>query len=583
MKIIYNLKSILILVFLITFSSFGHAVDIPTVDDLNKQVPQLPGKKEPTASEKLNELDKEVLPNNEEKILKVLVKDFILEGNKRYNDETLKNLIKENINKELDYDALLNVTTLISNYYRSKGFLATSYLPPQDIKNGIVQIKITEAELGKIIFNVEKSQKLNLSKERIRKKILYKVKDDGGLNIAQLDKNIRNFNRTPGINAIAQLEEGELFGETDVVITASNTETITGSSLVDNSGSRSSGTGKLTNTINIDGLFNIGDRFSFTNVATGNNFIDGKQSEESNYYALSNTFPLGYNGMQVITRLSKMEYKLSAPFDSTVPSGYSTEYNLTLTRPLIEKLTKNLNATLSISRNDYVNNLSTGNNSNKDMTKASFNLGFDSTDTKLGGGVNYGLLGVTLGDLDLTDNASNFTTDQAGADNNGRNLKATFNLNRLQKVTDKTNMLLKFNGQLAADNLDGGEQFTLGGLNGVRAYASSEAAGDAGFTTSIELKRNFYNFPTTIFYDYGEIRLHKNKWTGWNSTNTDLKNTYALKGWGISTEVPVFNFFNIQLTHSRAIKGNSGVDSNGFDVDGLSWDDRTFISLAKQY
>ena len=583
MKIIYNLKSILILVFLITFSSFGYAVDIPTVDDLNKQVPQLPGKKEPNASEKLNELDKEVLPNNEEKILKVLVKDFILEGNKRYNDETLKNLIKENINKELDYDALLNVTTLISNYYRSKGFLATSYLPPQDIKNGIVQIKITEAELGKITFNVEKSQKLNLSKERIREKILYKVKDDGGLNIAQLDKNIRNFNRTPGINAIAQLEEGELFGETDVVITASNTETITGSSLVDNSGSRSSGTGKLTNTINIDGLFNIGDRFSFTNVATGNNFIDGKQSEESNYYALSNTFPLGYNGMQVITRLSKMEYKLSAPFDSTVPSGYSTEYNLTLTRPLIEKLTKNLNATLSISRNDYVNDLSTGNNSNKDMTKASFNLGFDSTDTKLGGGVNYGLLGVTLGDLDLTDNASNFTTDQAGADNNGRNLKATFNLNRLQKVTDKTNMLLKFNGQLAADNLDGGEQFTLGGLNGVRAYASSEAAGDAGFTTSIELKRNFYNFPTTIFYDYGEIRLHKNKWTGWNSTNTDLKNTYALKGWGISTEVPVFNFFNIQLTHSRAIQGNSGVDSNGFDVDGLSWDDRTFISLAKQY
>ena len=230
MKIIYNLKSILILIFLINFSSFGYAVDIHTVDDLNKQVPQLPGKKEHNASEKLNELDKEVLPNNEEKILKVLVKNFILEGNKRYNDETLKNLIKENINKELDYDALLNVTTLISNYYRSKGFLATSYLPPQDIKNGIVQIKITEAELGKITFNVEKSQKLNLSKERIRKKILYKVKDDGGLNIAQLDKNIRNFNRTPGINAIAQLEEGKLFGETDVVITASNTETITGSS-----------------------------------------------------------------------------------------------------------------------------------------------------------------------------------------------------------------------------------------------------------------------------------------------------------------------------------------------------------------
>ena len=582
MKKIYNFKSTLILILLITFSSFGSANDVPTVDDVNKQVPQLPDKKKET-TEKLNELNKEVLSLDESKILKVLVKDFKLEGNKRYNDETLKNLFKESINKELDYNALLGVTTLISNYYRSNGFLATSYLPPQDIKNGIVQIKITEAELGKIIFDVDNAHELNLSEEKIRKKILYKVKDDGGLNIAQLDKNIRNFNKTPGINAIAQLEEGELFGETDIVITANNTETITGSSLIDNSGSRASGTAKLTNTINVDGLFNIGDRFTFTNVATGNTFQSGKQIEESNYYAVASTFPIGYNGMQANMRISKMEYKLSAPYDSTIPSGYSTEYNFTLTRPLIEKLTKNLNATLAISRNDYVNDLGTGNNSNKDMTKASLNLGFDSSDTKLGGGVNYGLFGVTLGKLDVTDNATNFTTDQGTADNNGRNLKATFNFNRLQNVTDKTNMLLKFNSQFAADNLDGGEQFTLGGLNGVRAYSSSEAAGDAGFTTSIEVRRDLFNFPTTIFYDYGKIRLHKNRWTGWNSTNTDLKNTYALKGWGMTIDVPVFNLFDLKLTHSRTIQGNSGADSDGLDIDGLSWDDRTFISLTKNY
>ena len=582
MKKIYNFKSTLTLILLITFSSFVSANDVPTVDDVNKQVPQLPDKKKET-TEKLNELNKEVLSLDESKILKVLVKDFKLEGNKRYNDETLKNLFKESINKELDYNALLGVTTLISNFYRSNGFLATSYLPPQDIKNGIVQIKITEAELGKIILDVDNAHELNLSEEKIRKKILYKVKDDGGLNIAQLDKNIRNFNKTPGINAIAQLEEGELFGETDIVITANNTETITGSSLIDNTGSRASGTAKLTNTINVDGLFNIGDRFTFTNVATGNTFQSGKQIEESNYYAVASTFPIGYNGMQANMRISKMEYKLSAPYDSTIPSGYSTEYNFTLTRPLIEKITKNLNATLAISRNDYVNDLGTGNNSNKDMTKASLNLGFDSSDTKLGGGVNYGLFGVTLGKLDVTDNATNFTTDQAAADNNGRNLKATFNFNRLQNVTDKTNMLLKFNSQFAADNLDGGEQFTLGGLNGVRAYSSSEAAGDAGFTTSIEVRRDLYNFPTTIFYDYGKIRLHKNRWTGWNSTNTDLKNTYALKGWGMTIDVPVFNLFDLKLTHSRTIQGNSGADSDGLDIDGLSWDDRTFISLTKNY
>ena len=583
MKKIFKKKIILFLLISLSFINHAYSVDIPTVDDLNNQVPQLPEKKAPNASENLNQLNEKILTVDEDKILKVLVKDFKIDGNKRYNDELLLSLINENINKELDYNALLNVTTSLSNYYRSQGYLATAYLPPQDIKNGVVNIKITEAILGKITFNVDEGQKLNISKEKIRQKILYKVEDGGGLNISQLDKNIRNFNRTPGINAIAQLEEGKKFGETDVIVTASNTKTISGSSLADNTGSRSSGTGKITNTINMDGLFNLGERFSFTNVATGNNFIDGKQSEESNYYAMSTSFPMGYNGMQGTLRLSKMEYKLSAPFDSTLPSGYSTEYNFTLTRPLIEKLSKNLNATFLISRNDYVNNLSTGNNSNKDMTKATMNFGYDFTDTKLGGGVNYGLFGFTLGKLDVSDNSANFITDQAGADNNGRNLKAIFNYNRLQKITDKTNMLLKFNGQLAADNLDGAEQLTLGGPSGVRAYASSEGAGDAGFVTGIELKRSFFNLPTTLFYDYGKIRLHKDKWVGWNSTNKYLKNKYALKGWGVATDISVFNLFTVQISHSQKIMGNSGEDTNGLDVDGLRWNDRTLITLRKDF
>ena len=583
MKKIFKKKIILFLLISLSFTNHAYSVDIPTVDDLNNQVPQLPEKKAPNASENLNQLNEKILTVDEDKILKVLVKDFKIDGNERYNDELLLSLINENIDKELDYNALLNVTTSLSNYYRSQGYLATAYLPPQDIKNGVVNIKITEAILGKITFNVDEGQKLNISKEKIRLKILYKVEDGGGLNISQLDKNIRNFNRTPGINAIAQLEEGKKFGETDVIVTASNTKTISGSSLADNTGSRSSGTGKITNTINMDGLFNLGERFSFTNVATGNNFIDGKQSEESNYYAMSTSFPMGYNGMQGTLRLSKMEYKLSAPFDSTIPSGYSTEYNFTLTRPLIEKLSKNLNATFLISRNDYVNNLSTGNNSNKDMTKATMNFGYDFTDTKLGGGVNYGLFGFTLGKLDVSDNSANFITDQAGADNNGRNLKAIFNYNRLQKITNKTNMLLKFNGQLAADNLDGAEQLTLGGPSGVRAYASSEGAGDAGFVTGIELKRNFFNLPTTLFYDYGKIRLHKNKWVGWNSTNKYLKNKYALKGWGVATDISVFNLFTVQISHSQKIMGNSGEDTNGLDVDGLRWNDRTLITLRKDF
>ena len=576
----FRIIAISLIVFL--YSNLGNAQDIPTIDDVNKNQPKLPAEQKISPSEKLELDQSQKLEKNEDQLIKILVKDFKFDGNLYYSNEELEEVIKEAVNKELVYDQLINVTRAISNHYKANGFLATAFLPPQDINDGVIKIKITEAVLGTIIFDVEEEEKLNISKENIRLKLLYKIEDSGVLNIDQLDKNVRNLNKIPGINALAELEEGKNFGETNIKVTAINTETIFGNTLVDNNGSRSSGYNKITNTINIDGLFNMGDRLAFTNVLSGDHHVKDNH-EESNYYAVSSTMPVGYNGMLATLRVSKMEYKLSAPFDSTKPSGYSSEYNLSLNRPLIVSPNFNLNTSFSLGNNKYVNDLGTGNNSDKDVLKSIFNLGFDSRDRRLGGGINYGSFALSLAKNDLTDNLSNYETDQSTSDNNGRNFKGTLNLNRMQKLTDKTNLLVKFNGQLAADNLDGADQFSLGGPNAVRAYPSSEAAGDAGFVASLELKRNlFKNLESTLFYDYGKIKLHKSLWNDWNSTNK-LKNNYHLQGYGVSVGIPIFQNFSINATHAKKIGTNSGRDSSGNDVDGFSWKDRSLISINGKF
>ena len=575
-------RIIAISLILFLYSNLGNAQDIPTIDDVNKNQPKLPAEQKISPSEKLELDQSQKLEKNEDQLIKILVKDFKFDGNLYYSNEELEEIIKEAVNKELVYDQLINVTRAISNHYKANGFLATAFLPPQDINDGVIKIKITEAVLGTIIFDVEEEEKLNISKENIRLKLLYKIEDSGVLNIDQLDKNVRNLNKIPGINALAELEEGKNFGETNVKVTAINTETIFGNTLVDNNGSRSSGYNKITNTINIDGLFNMGDRLAFTNVLSGDHHVKDNH-EESNYYAVSSTMPVGYNGMLATLRVSKMEYKLSAPFDSTKPSGYSSEYNLSLNRPLIVSPNFNLNTSFSLGNNKYVNDLGTGNNSDKDVLKSIFNLGFDSRDERLGGGINYGSFALSLAKNDLTNNLSNYETDQSTSDNNGRNFKGTLNLNRMQKLTDKTNLLVKFNGQLAADNLDGADQFSLGGPNAVRAYPSSEAAGDAGFVASLELKRNlFKNLESTLFYDYGKIKLHKSLWNDWNSTNK-LKNNYHLQGYGVSVGIPIFQNFSINATHAKKIGTNSGRDSSGNDVDGFSWKDRSLISINGKF
>ena len=564
--------------FLILFSSSLHAETIPTVDDLNKELPQLPKQQE---EQTLIEPKTNIEQDNQDQLLKILVTDILFDGNIKYSSDELKKSIENFISQELNYDDLLNVTNIISNYYRTRGFLATAYLPEQNINEGIIIIKIVEGKLGKIIIDTGSSE-INLSKKRIKRFINNKLEKESVLNIGQLDKNIRQINSLYGINAIAELQEGENFGETDIKIQIFNKPMFSGSTITNNHGSRSSGTGRLSNSINIDGLFNLGERFIFSSTMTGD-VLNEDQYEKSNYYALSAIFPLGHNGLQATFRTSKMEYKLSDPFDSTKPSGYSTEYNVTLSKKLIETLRFNLNSSLSLSRNDYVNNLNTGNNSDKDTTKALLNVGFDKTDNAFGGGVNFGSISFSLGDVDLTDNQTNFETDQTTTDTNGRNLKSNLILNRLQNLNQKTNLLIKFNGQYAADNLDGSDQFSLGGVNGVRAYPSSEASGDLGFVTNLELKRNFDKFEGTLFYDYGKIKLHKHLYENWNSTNPKLKNNYILRGWGFALDATIFKDINFNATYAFTIGNNPGSDTETKDVDGLTKGNRAYFSLTKNY
>ncbi len=221
-----SLKKILIILAFFSFSNFLSAQDVPTVDDINKLEPKLPTKQESLPPEILKEEQSKKEGLKSDQLLKILVKDFTFDGNEKYSSDELKELLKEALNKELDYYQLVETTKIITRFYRSNGYLTTSYLPPQDINGGIIKIKITEAKLGTIIFDIEDEKKLNLSKEEIRKRILHKVENDGVLNIERLDKNVRNLNKIPGINALAQLEEGKNFGETNVKVTAINTETL---------------------------------------------------------------------------------------------------------------------------------------------------------------------------------------------------------------------------------------------------------------------------------------------------------------------------------------------------------------------
>jgi hemolysin activation/secretion protein len=275
-----------------------------------------------------------------------------------------------------------------------------------------------------------------------------------------------------------------------------------------------------------------------------------------------------------------MEYKLRAPYSSTAPSGFSTEFSTSVTAPFIQSTKTNLSSSLAVSKNKYVNDVISGNNSKKHLDKLSLSLNFDRRDNFFEGGINYGFIEFSVGELNLRDNITNHSTDQSSTRNAGNSRVANLNINRLQKIDDNYFLSVKFKGQYSADNLDGAEQFSLGGSNGVRAYPNNEGAGAMGYLTTLEIKRLLgNNIEAALFYDYGRTMLYKFLWTGWNDANTAISNNYSLEGYGVSLDWNIIENVKLNFLHARKLGSNQGKDASGNDSDGLSKDRRTLLSL----
>src|SRR5690349_12945047 len=83
--------------------------------------------------------------------LRVLVKQFVFSGNTIYSSEQLREVTKQYVGKELNFEGLNDAATDVRAYYRSRGyFLAQAYLPQQAIKNGVVQIGVIEGRIGQV-------------------------------------------------------------------------------------------------------------------------------------------------------------------------------------------------------------------------------------------------------------------------------------------------------------------------------------------------------------------------------------------------------------------------------------------------
>ena len=560
-------------IFLIVFSSSSFAIDVPTVDDYQNKI------------NKNNEIEKDLIIDNEkqeeglvssgeEDGIKVKIKKFIIEGNYSIAEAELQDIIKDFLNRELTLAELDATTEFITNYYIDKGLWARAVLPEQDIQNNELKIKIIEAKLGKIIFQKSPDSKPGISEEIAQKYLSQNQIKDQIFNINNLNENIQKLDNLAGVNATASLQSGEVEGETDVIVEVTESKLISGNVKVDNHGSRSSGVGRSTTLLNFNGLLDIGETFTLQNVHTTG----------SDYYSLGLTMPIGYSGVSTTIRGSEMDYDLGAPLKSSNPEGNSDSISMTLDFPSFNLGNLTSSISLGVSNNTYLNRTSSGISSEKNNFKGNLDFNFNLVDRLLGGGSNSFSFSLVTGDLDLGDTPSNLASDQTAANTNGSYDKLTFNFSRVQSITNRSSLLFSTNGQYGGKNLDSGEQISLGGVSGIKSYPNSEASGSHGIISKLEHRYIFnQRVQSKIFYDFGKIQQYKSTYSGWNSSNTSLKNTYELSGAGVGLDFFLGGLGDLSLLYAQKFSNNPAEDAFGKDNDGTESSERLWMSLGKNF
>ncbi len=490
---------------------------------------------------------------------------FRLAGNTLLGVEQLQPALASFLNRTLDYSQLQAAAAAVAETYRAAGWIVRAYLPQQDIVDGVVTIQIVEAVFGGV--KLEGAPATRVSLTQIQRGIDAQQAVGAPLNADALDRGLLLADDLPGVTVSGSLREGTQASQTELLIKLADEPLLMGDATLDNTGSRSTGSNRLSASLNLNSPFGLGDLLSANLI----------HAQGSDYLRLGGTLPVGAQGWRIGANASNMRYRLvTAEFAALDSKGTSGSAGLEASYPLIRSRLQNLYFNASLDRKSFDNQANGVTSTNYHASALSLSLSGNLFDRIFGGGANSASLTVTSGQLDLA-GSPNQPADAASSQTDGSYRKLRYSASRQQVITDEVSFYAALSGQWASKNLDSSEKFYLGGSSGVRAYPGSEAGGAAGQLLNLELRwRLPQGFNLTGFYDAGQVTVNANN----NFTGAPLLNDYSLKGAGLTLAWQGNSGLSLRATWARRIGDNPNPTATGNDQDGSLVSNRFWLTAS---
>lgn len=477
----------------------------------------------------------------------VAVRGFRIAGATVFAEAELLPLIADAVGKTLSLADLDALAVRITRHYRDAGyFVARAWLPPQEVKDGIVEIAVLEGRVGK----VEIDNRAGLAASALAP--LDALAPGEVIRDRAVEGKLLALAELPGVEVKSTLRPGAAVGTSDFLVEVAPGPAFNGSVDIDSFGNRFTGTHRLGASLFWNNPAGFGDQASLRLQKSDGDF---------DYVRAGYQLPFGAAGTRVGAAWSEMRYGLGLDFAPLKATGEASVGSLYLLHPFLRSRTASWHGQVQFDDKRLTDRVgSTATVTDKRLHNWTLGLNGSFADGLGGGGSNTLALGYTAGRLDLDPTTA--AIDAVTAKSKGGFSKWSFSYQRTQRVMDDVSALLSFSNQLAGKNLDSSEKFALGGAYGVRAYPQGEASGDEGQLLTVELRWRLLDaWQAQAFYDDGRTTTNHNPWaTG--------ANTRHLAGYGMGAAYAGDGF---SLRLFAAWKAGTGAPTSDIDRTPRVW------------
>lgn len=493
------------------------AAPVPGAGDLLQQIPQ----PSPAPSTDVPPLQVQPVPapGGVSGSTQVNVQAFNVEGNTVLTQAEIDAQLNSYKNRSLTLDELNLAAIDLTAAYQAKGYSYTRVIvPPQELSNGVVTLRVLEARYGTVTVKNNTD-----APTAIIGATAAQLKPGQLIEQSQLNRQMLIVSDIPGVNVQGTLQPGAAVGEADLLLGLSKKDRMAGSGVrIDNAGGKYTGRPRLIGNLVVANPFGMADQLTLTGLTSGS---------KTNYGRIAYEAVVNGAGSRLGGAYSYLDYKLGNGLENL--GGHGTAEVLNVFGKMTLQRSQNLNTYQQFDLNflklrDSLDAPQIF--TDRDITLATYSWFGDSRVNITPSAITQFNLNASVGDVKFR-NAAASTIDAAGADTSGSFFRGDYEVSHLMLLSPQNAIYASLSGQLASKNLDSSQKMLFTGINAVRAYDTGVVSGDRGNLLSLEFRRELGSMrgakaQALVFADMANFTINQRNFSA-------AQNNGVLRGAGV--------------------------------------------------